>query len=31
MERVITCPVCYDTDTCFEEMQENYSSYMCFN
>ncbi len=31
MERVIVCPVCYDSDTCFEEMQENYSSYMCFN
>ena len=31
MERVIVCPVCYDSDTCFEEVQENYSSYMCFN
>ena len=31
MERVIVCPVCKDTDTCFEEMQENFSSYMCFN
>ena len=31
MERVIVCPVCHDSDTCFEEMQENYSSYMCFN
>lgn len=31
MERVITCPVCYDSDSCFEEMQEQFSSYMCFN
>ena len=31
MERVIDCPICYDSDTCFEEVQENYSSYMCFN
>ena len=31
MERVIVCPVCKDTDTCFEEIQENFSSYMCFN
>jgi hypothetical protein len=30
MERVITCPVCFDTDHCFEEIQENYSSYLCF-
>ena len=31
MERVIVCPVCKDADTCFEEMQENFSSFMCFN
>ena len=23
MERVIVCPVCKDSDTCFEEMQEH--------
>ena len=31
MERVITCPVCFDGDKCFEEVQETYSSYLCFN
>ncbi len=31
MERVIDCPVCYDTDRCFEDVQEEYSSYLCFN
>ena len=31
MERVIICPICKDTDSCFEEVQEHYSSYMCFN
>ena len=31
MERVIDCPICYDTDTCFEDTQENFKSYMCFN
>jgi len=31
MERVIDCPVCYDKDTCFEDIQDNFSSYMCFN
>ena len=31
MERVIDCPVCYNTDQCFEEVQEKYSSYLCFN
>ena len=31
MERVIVCPNCYDTDRCFEEVQEAYSSYLCFN
>ena len=31
MERVIVCPKCFDKDRCFEEMQETYSSYLCFN
>ena len=31
MERVIDCPVCYDTDRCFEDIQEEHSSYLCFN
>ncbi len=31
MERVIDCPVCYDKDTCFEDMQDTFNSYMCFN
>jgi hypothetical protein len=31
MERVIDCPVCYNTDNCFEEMQEKFSSYLCFS
>ena len=31
MERVIDCPVCYDTDRCFEDIQENFVSYLCFN
>ena len=31
MEKVITCPVCFDSDNCFEEMQEEYSSYLCFH
>ena len=30
MERVVNCPVCYDTDRCFEDVQEGYSSYLCF-
>tara|TARA_Y100000817_G_C16535488_1_gene402022 strand:- start:134 stop:586 length:453 start_codon:yes stop_codon:yes gene_type:complete len=30
MERVITCPVCFDTNHCFEEVQEDFSSYLCF-
>jgi len=30
MEKVITCPVCFDTDQCFEEVQETFSSYLCF-
>ncbi len=31
MERVITCPVCFNTDQCFEEIQETFSSYLCFH
>ena len=31
MEKVIVCPKCFDTDRCFEEIQETYSSYLCFN
>ncbi len=31
MERVVQCPHCGDEDRCFEEMQEGYSSFMCFN
>ena len=31
MERVIDCPICYDSDTCFEDTQEKFKSYMCFN
>ena len=31
MEKVINCPVCYDTNQCFEEVQETYSSYLCFH
>ena len=31
MERVIDCPVCYDKDTCFEDIQETFSSFICFN
>ena len=31
MERVIDCPVCFDTDNCFEDIQESYSSYLCFH
>lgn len=31
MERVIDCPVCFDNDSCFEDIQENFSSFMCFN
>tara|TARA_R110002167_G_scaffold48277_6_gene142593 strand:+ start:1142 stop:1597 length:456 start_codon:yes stop_codon:yes gene_type:complete len=30
MEKVIDCPVCFDTDHCFEEMQKEFSSFMCF-
>ena len=31
MERVIDCPICDDSDHCFEDVQEEYSSFMCFN
>ena len=31
MEKVIDCPVCFDVDKCFEEIQKEYSSYLCFN
>lgn len=31
MERVVTCPICGDQHRCFEEMQDDYSSFMCFN
>ena len=31
MERVISCPVCFDNDNCFEDVQENYNSYLCFH
>ena len=30
MERVIDCPVCLDTDNCFEDVQDTYNSYLCF-
>tara|TARA_B100001057_G_C22452586_1_gene795680 strand:+ start:42 stop:488 length:447 start_codon:yes stop_codon:yes gene_type:complete len=30
MEKVIICPHCFNTDNCFEEMQETFSSYLCF-
>lgn len=30
MERVIDCPVCGNTDQCFEEVQETFSSFLCF-
>ena len=31
MERVIDCPHCFDTDHCFEDIQETFSSYLCFS
>ena len=31
MEKVITCPHCLDTNNCFEEVQETFSSYLCFS
>ena len=30
MERVIDCPCGKDKDSCFEEIQENFSSFICF-
>ena len=30
MEKIIDCPVCYDTNNCFEEVQETFSCYLCF-
>ena len=31
MESVIDCPICYDQNSCFEDIQEKFKSYMCFN
>ena len=31
MERVIDCPVCFDVDRCFEDIQDDFKSYLCFN
>jgi hypothetical protein len=31
MERVIDCPICFDQDSCFEDIQEKFKSYICFN
>ena len=31
MEKVIDCPVCFDNDKCFEDEQDGFSSYLCFN
>jgi|TARA_R100000742_G_C4269470_1_gene87963 hypothetical protein len=31
MEKIIECPICYDGDSCFEDVQETFSSFMCFN
>ena len=31
MERVIDCPCGKDTDSCFEEVQENFSSLFVLN
>ena len=31
MERVIECPICGNLDSCFEDVQETFSSFMCFN
>jgi hypothetical protein len=31
MEKVIDCPVCNDVDKCFEDVQETFSSYLCFS
>jgi len=31
MERVVNCSICNDVNHCFEEVQEEYSSFMCFH
>ena len=31
MEKAIICPVCLDSNQCFEEVQETFSSYLCFH
>ena len=31
MEKIIDCPVCFNTDQCFEEVQKDYSSFLCFH
>lgn len=31
MEKVIDCPICFDENSCFEDVQETFSSFMCFN
>tara|TARA_X000001382_G_C3113323_1_gene160670 strand:+ start:341 stop:805 length:465 start_codon:yes stop_codon:yes gene_type:complete len=31
MEKIIICPICDDKDRCFEDVQETFSSFMCFN
>ena len=31
MEKIIVCPNCNDKDRCFEDVQETFSSFMCFN
>ena len=31
MEKVIDCPVCFDVDRCFEDIQDDFKSYLCFN
>ena len=31
MESIIDCPLCYDQNSCFEDTQEEFKSYMCFN
>ena len=31
MERVVNCPVCYNEDKCFEDIQEKYKAYLCFH
>ena len=31
MERIIDCPVCFDVDRCFEDIQDDFKSYLCFN